>query len=195
MVPDSGPPETTQSDVPSAPSGEGLETAATEGLAQDDDRQIIEDLRGRVAELEDQVRRTLADLDNLRKRTAREAEQTRERAQADVAAAWLPVVDHLDLALQHADADAGAVIAGVDAVRQEAVDLLTRLGYPRRGEVGQRFDPAVHEAAGAVETLDAESGTVVQVLRPGYGDGTRQLRPARVIVARSPLAHDEAETG
>src|SRR5262245_12537516 len=102
MTADSGP-ETTQAELPGAGSG-----TAGEGT--------IEELRARVAELDAQGRRTLADLDNLRKRTAREADRTRELARAEVAGAWLPVVDHLELALHHADADPDAVIAGVDAV-------------------------------------------------------------------------------
>src|SRR6478672_4206141 len=63
------------------------------------------DLRARVAELEDRWRRTVADLDNMRKRFAREREQLREAERARVAADWLPILDNLELALQHAGAD------------------------------------------------------------------------------------------
>ena len=59
----------------------------------------------RIAELDDLWRRAAADLDNLRKRNARLAEQQRADERDRVAAAWLPVVDNLDLALEHADAD------------------------------------------------------------------------------------------
>ena len=49
---------------------------------------------------------------------------------------------------------------------------------------GELFDPARHEAVGATADTDAPPGTVVRVVRPGYGEGERQLRPAAVVVAK-----------
>lgn len=46
------------------------------------------------------------------------------------------------------------------------------------------FDPERHEVVGVVEQPDSAPGTVVEVLRPGYGEGSRQLRPAAVVVSR-----------
>ena len=45
------------------------------------------------------------------------------------------------------------------------------------------FDPARHEAVGTVSDPRAPAGTVLHVVRPGYGVGERQLRPAAVVVA------------
>ncbi|MFI5483726.1 nucleotide exchange factor GrpE [Streptomyces rubiginosohelvolus] len=137
-----------------------------------------------VRELEDRWRRALADLDNLRKRHARELERERMVERSRTAAAFLPVLDNLELALSHADADSGAVVEGVRTVRDQAVGVLERLGYPRHAETGVAFDPAHHEVVSVVDDPDIEPGTVVQVLRPGYGDGDRQLRPAAVTVAK-----------
>src|SRR5215218_11113509 len=136
-----------------------------------------------VAELEDRWRRALADLDNLRKRYARELDRERAAERARVAAQWLPVVDDLDRALAHADEDPSAVLEGVRAVRDHATAVLARLGYPRFEEVGVPFDPARHEAVQAVADADAPPGTVVAVLRPGYGREDHWLRPAAVAVA------------
>lgn len=140
-------------------------------------------LRARVAELEDRWRRTVADLDNMRKRFAREREQLREEERARAAADWLPILDNLELALQHAGADPVAIREGVQAVRDQAVDLMARLGFPRRDDTGAPFDPRRHEAVSTVVDASAKPGTVVHVVKPGYGDDTRQLRPASVIVA------------
>jgi molecular chaperone GrpE len=137
-----------------------------------------------VAELEDRWRRAVADLDNVRKRYARELQREREVERDRVAAAWLPVVDDLERALSHADSDPGAIIAGVQAVRDQAVALLAALGYPRQDETGVPFDTAKHEAVAAVEEPEVPPGTVVDVLRPGYGSVDRQLRPAAVTVSR-----------
>src|SRR6266540_1380749 len=136
-----------------------------------------------LADLEDRWRRTLADLDNLRKRYARELERERAAERARVAAEWLPVVDSLDRALGHAATDPSAIVEGIRVAREQALAALARLGYPRHEEVGVPFDPARHEAVKIVEDAEAASGTVVQVLRPGYGQGERWLRPAAVAVA------------
>ncbi|MFE7750747.1 nucleotide exchange factor GrpE [Streptomyces sp. NPDC057428] len=142
------------------------------------------DYRAAMQELEDRWRRTLADLDNLRKRHARELERERTVERARTAAAFLPVLDNLELALSHADADSDAIVEGIRAVRDQAVNVLELLGFPRHAETGVPFDPARHEVVSVVDDPDVEPGTVVQVLRPGYGDGDRQLRPATVTVAK-----------
>ncbi|MFJ3173211.1 nucleotide exchange factor GrpE [Streptomyces roseus] len=137
-----------------------------------------------LREAEDRWRRALADADNLRKRHVRELERVAAAERARTAAAFLPVIDNLELALSHAGADPGAIVEGVRAVRDQAVDVLERLGYPRHAETGVPFDPARHEVVAVVQDPDAEPNTVVQVVRPGYGDAEGQLRPAAVTVAK-----------
>ncbi|MFF8652414.1 nucleotide exchange factor GrpE [Streptomyces griseoluteus] len=137
-----------------------------------------------MKEVEDRWRRALADLDNLRKRHARELDRERGAERARTAAAFLPVIDNLELALSHAASDAGAIVEGVRAVRDQAVSLLGRLGYERHAETGVPFDPSRHEVVGVVQDPEAEPNTVTQVLRPGYGEAERQLRPAAVTVAK-----------
>jgi molecular chaperone GrpE len=148
--------------------------------------QVDEAATAALADLEDRWRRAVADLDNLRKRYARELERERAAERARVAAQFLPVVDDLDRALAHAGGDPGAIVEGVRAVRDHATAVLARLGFPRYEEVGVPFDPARHEAVQAVADADAPPGTVVAVLRPGYGREDRWLRPAAVAVATPP---------
>ncbi|SDM06697.1 nucleotide exchange factor GrpE [Streptomyces wuyuanensis] len=140
------------------------------------------ELTAELDELRDNWRRSLADLDNLRKRHARELQSERSDERARTSAAWLPVVDNLELALQHAGSDPSAVLEGVRAVRDLAVEVLRGLGYPRYEDTGVPFDPAQHEVVGLVDDPGAEPNTVVRVQRPGYGEGDRQLRPAAVVV-------------
>jgi molecular chaperone GrpE len=140
----------------------------------------------RTADLEDRLRRALADADNIRKRCARQIAQSQADERARVAAAWLSIVDNLDRALEHAEADATAVIHGVRAVRDQSVALLDSLGFSRHEETDVPFDPELHEAVSVVPDDDEPEGTVLKVLRPGYGEGPRQLRPAAVVVAGGP---------
>lgn len=138
-----------------------------------------------AARWEDRWRRTAADLDNLRKRYAKDLDRERSGERAKVAGAWLPVLDNLELALAHARSETDPLAAGVRAIRDQAVQVLERLGYPRRSEEGVPFSPELHEVAGVVDRPDVPPGTVVEVLRPGYGENGGQLRPAAVIVSRA----------
>ncbi|MFF5574755.1 nucleotide exchange factor GrpE [Streptomyces luteogriseus] len=173
-LPRSGPPTGPGPDTDEEPGPD-----AAGGPAPSEDEHTAE-----LKELEDRWRRALADLDNLRKRHARELERERTSERSRTAAAFLPVLDNLELALTHAGSDPGAIVEGVRAVRDQAVNVLELLGYPRHAETGVAFDPARHEVVGVVQDPDAPPGTVVEVLRPGYGDGERQLRPAAVTVAK-----------
>ncbi|MFE7122956.1 nucleotide exchange factor GrpE [Streptomyces sp. NPDC057617] len=174
---DAPPDETAEAEAPPQPDNQ-------QTVEQGDRQTVQQDGRQELAEVQDAWRRALADLDNLRKRYARELEQVRQAERARTAAEWLPVLDHLELALAHARAEPSSVIQGVEAVRDQAVDVLERLGYPRQEESGVPFDPTLHEVVSVVDDPDAEPGTVVEVLRPGYGDDGSQLRPMAVTVSR-----------
>ncbi len=145
----------------------------------------LAELRNRVGEVEDLRLRALADLDNLRKRCASQIGRAAAEATASVAAEWLPVVDNLDRALDHSGADPDAIVEGVRSVRDQALQVLASLGYPRRDDTGASFDPARHDAVAVQSDPAAAAGTVIDVVRPGYGDGEHQLRPAQVVVAKA----------
>ena len=154
---------------------------------------MVADLTKRVSVLEDQWRRALADLDNVRKRLSRDLEQARAEERHRLAAQWLPVLDNLDRALEHAGSDPQAIIQGVRAVRDQAVALLASLGFARQDTgTGETFDPARHEAVATLPRVGVPEGTIVGVIRPGYGAGERQLRPTAVVVATKA---DPDETG
>lgn len=142
------------------------------------------DSAAELAKLEDRWRRAVADLDNLRKRYARELDRERVTERSRVAAAWLPVVDNLERAISHGGDRSDAVLEGVRSILEHALQVLEQLGYPRDAEAGVPFDPERHEVVGVVDQPDSAPGTVVEVVRPGYGEGSRQLRPAAVVVSR-----------
>jgi molecular chaperone GrpE len=64
------------------------------------------------------------------------------------------------------------------------VHVLGQLGYPRDEEAGVPFDPERHEVVSVSDQSESAPGTVLKVLRPGYGTGSKQLRPAAVVVSR-----------
>jgi molecular chaperone GrpE len=144
----------------------------------------VTSLSARVSELEDLRLRALAEADNARKRCAAQVNRAAAEARAGVARQWLPVIDNLDLALTHATADPGTIVEGVKAVRQQALDVLAGMGFARRDDRGARFDPVRHEAVASRPDPAASADLVAEVVRPAYGEGERQLRPAQVVVAR-----------
>ena len=150
-----------------------------------DSEDALRALQEAADEAQDRWRRAVAELDNLRKRCARQLIEERAAGRAEAAAQWLPVVDNLERALEAAGSTepAAPIVDGVRAVRDQAVSVLAGLGFPRHAEARVPFDPYVHEALGVDYDADAEPGTVVHVVRPGYGEGERQLRPAGVVVA------------
>jgi molecular chaperone GrpE len=151
-----------------------------------DDAQVATTTDARVEERpepDQRLLRALADLDNLRKRYGRELERERGEERRRVANEWLPVVDDLERALEHATGESSALGAGVLAVYEHALAVLSQLGFDRFEDVGEPFDPRRHEALGAIES-DAPPGTVAVTTRAGYGRDDEILRPATVLVTQ-----------
>jgi molecular chaperone GrpE len=153
-----------------------------EPVEETEDRRS-EDVARQIAELEDGWRRAAAELDNVRKRCAQDVLRTQQQERAAVATRWLPVVDNLERALEHAASAPDQIVEGVRAVHEQALSVLADLGFPRRDDTGRAFDPALHEAVSAVSDDEFVPGTIAQVVRPGYGPDERVLRPAAVVVA------------
>jgi molecular chaperone GrpE len=151
------------------------EADGTEPEAADGDARIAAE---RLADLQ----RLQAEYVNYRKRVERDRDVARDQAVGAVLESLLPVLDDIHLARQHGDLDGGPFAAIADKL--EAV--LSRYGLQRFGAVGEPFDPSVHEALMHTEAdlgEGVEVTTVTQVLQPGYRQGDRVLRAARVAVA------------
>jgi molecular chaperone GrpE len=67
---------------------------------------------------------------------------------------------------------------------EQALSVLAGLGFPRRADLNEPFDPALHEVLATQPDPNAAPGTILQVVRPGYGGAARPLRPASVVVAK-----------
>lgn len=126
--------------------------------------------------------RALADLDNLRKRFGRELDRERAAERRRIAGEWLPVVDDLERALEHAARETSQLRAGIAAIYEQALAVLARLGFERFEDIGAPFDPRRHEAVGAMPS-DAPRDTVAVATRAGFGNDEEVLRPAAVMVS------------
>jgi molecular chaperone GrpE len=137
-----------------------------------------------IARLDDRLKRALADLDNYRKRAAGEVERRIAGQNETLLRDWLEPLDSLERAV---GVGTGAGLAdGLRSVLHQMEAILARHGVERLGEAGDRFDPALHDAVAVREVDTVPDRTIVEVARTGYRLGDRVLRPAQVIVSRTP---------
>ncbi len=131
-----------------------------------------------VAELTETLQRLAAEYKNYRDRTQREISESRLKGRADVVTALIDTLDDIDRAAEHGELD-----GPTKAIADNLNAALTRLGVLRYGEVGDVFDPAIHEAMTHAEG-DGNDGPAVcsAIYQPGYRMGERVVRPARVGV-------------
>ena len=152
--------------------------AASEDLSEDDMALLQEAERDLVAEYRDRAARAEAELQNFRTRVERDRQANREMVIAEVIRSLLPVMDDLDRAEAHGD------LAGtpLELVAQKLRSTFERCEVKPVGEVGEAFDPAVHEAMVRIPEAGAEGETVADVIEGGYTLGERLIRAAKVAV-------------
>jgi molecular chaperone GrpE len=186
-------PEQTATGAFEAASPEGA-PAAEATPAEPDATLVAENvaLAAENANLKDQVLRTLAEMENLRRRTEREVQDASRYAVTAFARDVLSVGDNLGRALTSVSAEAraaagealAALLSGVEMTEREFVKTLGKHGVKRIEPSGERFDPNLHQAMFEVPDPSVASGTIVQVMQPGYVIGDRVLRPALVGIAK-----------
>jgi molecular chaperone GrpE len=168
------------------------EKTASAGPAAAKDQAQQPDPVAVAVELRDRLLRTLAEMENLRKRTDREVADSRLYAVTSFARDMLSVADNMRRALEavppelRAGAQAGfkALIDGVELTERELVKALEKNGIRQFTPQGEKFDPNLHQAMFEVPDASVPSGSVVQVVQPGYMIGERVLRPAMVGVSK-----------
>lgn len=126
--------------------------------------------------------RVAAEFDNFRKRTVKEKEASYGNGKADAVAKMLPVYDNLERALNQETSDA-AYKKGVEMTMNELVKIFTSLGVEIFGNVGDEFDPNLHNAVMHVENEELGENVIAQVFQKGFKIGEKIVRFAMVQVA------------
>jgi len=144
-----------------------------------------EDWQRQFEEQRDKYLRLAAEYENFRKRTIRERQESGWRAQGDLVAGLIDVLDDLTR-FAHVDptaTDARTVVDGVVMVERKVLKSLAGHGLEVVNPVDHPFDPALHEAITTTPaTSPEEDHLVAQVYQPGYVFRGQLLRPARVVV-------------
>ena len=126
--------------------------------------------------------RLAAEYDNFRKRTIKEKDAAYGNGKADAVAKLLPVYDNLDRALNQPCTDE-AFKKGVEMTMNELVNILTGLGVEIFGNVGEEFDPNIHNAVMHTENPDLGENVISMVFQKGFKIGDKVVRFAMVQVA------------
>ena len=140
------------------------------------------------AEADETRLRALAEMENFKKRIQRDHDEYMRYASEPVLKDLLPALDSLDLAIQYGRSDetCKSLLTGVIMTRKLLLDALKNHGFDVAGEVGEPFNPDVHDAVSYEERDDMEPGLVSTLHQRGYRLKDRLLRPAKVSVSRKP---------
>ena len=174
--------EMDRGDAPEVEAGQG----GTEATAAAQSAGDLGTLERELAETNDKLLRLAAELDNTRKRNAREVENARKYGVERFAQALLPVIDSLEAALTAENADAETLLEGQKATLKLVEHAFRDAGIAPIDPRGAPFDPNLHEAMSLLPVPGAPPDSVVEVIQKGYALKERLLRPARVVVARTP---------
>ena len=126
--------------------------------------------------------RCAAEYDNFRKRTIKEKEASYGNGKADAVAKMLPIYDNLERALNQETSDA-AYKKGVEMTMTELLKIFNGLGVEVFGNVGDEFDPNLHNAVMHIENEELPENSLAAVFQKGFKIGDKVVRFAMVQVA------------
>tara|TARA_B100000989_G_scaffold257173_1_gene206601 strand:- start:110 stop:760 length:651 start_codon:yes stop_codon:yes gene_type:complete len=151
----------------------------------------ITELEGELADFKDRSLRALADAENTRRRSEREVIDAKKYGSSNLVKDLLNVSDNLHRALEAVGEDVKELdetvknlVVGVQMVEKEMLDVFEKHGVTKLQPIGEKFNHDFHQAMYEVEDSGQPTGTIVELLQPGYVMHDRLLRPAMVAVAK-----------
>lgn len=184
----SNPGEHVESDQQDSTPAESVDHAAGYTAPLKDAESHIADLEALADERLDQLLRVQAELENQRRRSEREIEAAHKYAMERFARELLNVCDSLEMGLEAArkTQDATSIIEGTELTLKAFHTAFDKFGIEALDPEGERFNPERHQAMTMQESADHPANTVLATLQKGYLLQGRVLRPAMVIVSRTP---------
>lgn len=169
------------------------EELAEEMAEIDTEAAEIDALRAERDELKDRFMRALADAENARKRGEKARREAEQYGGSRLARDMLPVYDNLKRALESATDEqrevSAALIEGVELTQRVLLDVFAKHGITLVSpQVGDKFDPQIHEAMFEAPVPGTKAGEIIQVSAEGFMLHDRLLRPAQVGVSSTPAS-------
>ncbi|MFS4581624.1 nucleotide exchange factor GrpE [Phaeobacter sp. C3_T13_0] len=167
------------------------EELSTQTEEYDDAELELDSLRAERDELKDRFMRALADAENSRKRGDKARREAEQYGGSKLARDMLPVYDNMKRAIESATDEqrevSAALIEGVELTMRALLGVFEKHGMEViTPEVGDRFDPQVHEAMFEAPVPGTKAGDIIQVSAEGFMLHDRLLRPAQVGVSSTP---------
>lgn len=145
----------------------------------------LEEARKKASENWDLFLRSRADSDNIQRRAVLDIEKARKESISDFARALMTVADSLEHGLAAAETEnVKALREGMELTFKLLIETFEKFGIQYLNPVGEKFDPACHEAISAQPTSEIEPNKILVVVQKGFKLYDRVLRPARVIVSK-----------
>jgi molecular chaperone GrpE len=183
---------TEVSEVPEQVQGAGTQSKALSEweilrAELDASQAMSREMMGRLKDTHERMLRATADLENYRRRAQKEKEDVQRFGNEKVLRDFLPVIDNMDRAIEHANtgADLDSVKQGIEMTRKLFEETLAKHGVTRVAALGQRFDPAFHEAIQSIDRPDVPPNQVITEVVKGYMLKDRLMRPALVVVSKA----------
>ena len=154
----------------------------TENVQESAQQEPVNEYKEKYEAEHDALLRLAAEYDNFRKRTVKEKDASYSNGKADTLAKLLPVYDNLERAVSQATEDA-AYKKGVEMTMQQLEKIFADLGVEIYGQVGDGFDPNLHNAVMHTENEELGENVISQVFQKGFKTGDKVIRFAMVQVA------------
>lgn len=158
------------------------EKVKTEKAKKNKKDEEIAELKLKLEEEHNLLLRTAAEFDNFKKRTEREKLSIGEYARADILKKLLPIIDNIARA-EGTDKENPEYIKGIEMIIKQLTVITETLGITAIANVGDEFDPNLHDAVMHIDDETLGKSVVSQVLQQGYKLGDTVIRPAMVQVA------------
>ena len=167
------------------------EELTEEMLEISDEEAEIDALRAERDDYKDRFMRALAETENARKRSEKARREAEQYGGSKLARDMLPVYDNMKRALDAAGDEqreaAAALIEGIELTMRELTNVFKKHGIEViTPEVGDKFDPQMHEAMFEAPVPGTKAGEIIQVSAEGFMLYDRLLRPAQVGVSSNP---------
>ena len=178
----------TNTNEPESASPTNLEPEVTQETLPDIESlmQALKDCQATAEEYLDGWQRSRADFANYKKRIDREQSQVYQNAASNILKRYLDIVDDLERALKNRPQEGEGEIwaTGIELIYRKFLNILESEGVTQQQAQGADFNPKLHEAISSEPHEGFESGQIIEVIKNGYMQGERVLRPALVRVAR-----------
>ena len=192
---------TAPSEAPTTPTnGESTAPAAEAAAPTAGELQAaIEAARTEAAQNMDKFLRAKAETENVRRRAETDLANTHKFAVERFALEMLAVKDSLERARAVEGQASGAAVEklheGLDLTLKLMDSIFEKFALtvvdPRQGD---KFDPEQHMAMSILESAEVPANHIIAVVQKGYLLHNRLLRPAVVVVAKSPAVPGDSES-